>query len=319
MKSLNIDEKQVRRYLLGQASPDEETGIEELYFSDSETLELFLVAENELIDAYLLDQLKADERQQFETRFLSVAERRERVELARAFWKHMEGAGKAKPEIARIQLWTERLSELVSAPGFGYRLALSLVVLVAMVAGAWLLINTEKLGGKIEQAQLEDGARPQEQPTQQQMTNQVSDDTQLPRERAGRVSESSGAPTDKESVSRPVIASFTLIAGLTRDVSEENRLFIPAAAEFVRLRLMVESPGKYNGYHASLERVGASKIWQKRFYKSSRALESEALVIRLSASLLVPGDYLLTLTGNNATGHSEIAGDYPFTVMKSDE
>ena len=64
--------------------------LETRLLTDDELYELFTAEEDELIDAYLTDDLTATERQQFETVFLNVPERRTRLQLARAFHQHLQ-------------------------------------------------------------------------------------------------------------------------------------------------------------------------------------------------------------------------------------
>src|SRR5262245_5276655 len=82
MKALN--EQLIVRYLLGGLPEEEQARLEDQAFSDRECLQNIQNAENDLIDEYVRGVLSATERRQFEDRFLASAERRRKVEFARA-------------------------------------------------------------------------------------------------------------------------------------------------------------------------------------------------------------------------------------------
>ncbi len=66
----------VIRYLLGEASQQEQNQIEEQFFADDDFFEHLLAVEDELIDCYLRSELAPREREQFEKHFLASPEKR---------------------------------------------------------------------------------------------------------------------------------------------------------------------------------------------------------------------------------------------------
>ena len=61
------------RYLLGDLSEDEKTRMEEAFFADNARFEELELAEEELIDAYVRDNLSLKERRQFQTQASGVS------------------------------------------------------------------------------------------------------------------------------------------------------------------------------------------------------------------------------------------------------
>ncbi len=319
--NLDIGDKTIIGYLLGESAADEQKLIEERYFSDPGFLDLVLAIEDDLVDAYVRHELSPRDREQFENYFLANPDRRERVGVAAALLSQLEASGlySPAPAIATPLLKRSFLSFL-RREGFVMRLAFAAVLLVTVVGGLWLFIENRRLRAELGQAQLEKThLQRQEQQLQQQLTARGVRNNELAREQepeksAGEDSKQKPAlPAPSTSV--PVIASYVLTPGLTRDVGETNKLVIPPGAQLVRLQLNLESKGEYVHFHASLERVGAGEIWRHTVQRSRRAA-SNALSIRLPASIFPGGDYLLTLTGTTATGETEVVGDYPFTVVK---
>lgn len=72
------------RYLLGEASTEDRTQVEEQYFSDDTGVEVLLKAEDELIDDYVRGALSASDRQAFESHFLCTKERKRRLEMVQS-------------------------------------------------------------------------------------------------------------------------------------------------------------------------------------------------------------------------------------------
>jgi len=87
---LNLpNEEVVRRYMLGQASDEESSALEERLMSDKAFYEELSVVEDELIDDFLAGALTADEREPFDNYFLASPERRRKLEFSRAFRKYV--------------------------------------------------------------------------------------------------------------------------------------------------------------------------------------------------------------------------------------
>src|SRR5262249_37768703 len=78
------NEKLISRYLLGELSKEQQVEIEDRAFADKEYLASITAVENDLIDEYVRHELSAADRRKFESRFLASAERRKRVEFAKA-------------------------------------------------------------------------------------------------------------------------------------------------------------------------------------------------------------------------------------------
>src|ERR1051325_6273806 len=78
------NEKLIARYLLGELPEEQQVEIEDRAFSDKDYLASITAVENDLIDEYVRGELSGADRQRFETRFLASAERRKRVEFAKA-------------------------------------------------------------------------------------------------------------------------------------------------------------------------------------------------------------------------------------------
>ena len=80
---MNATDEVMTRYLLGQLNDQESRKFEESFFCDDEVFDALMVAEGELIEAYLQDELPDEQRLQFERQLKASPKRRSRVETAR--------------------------------------------------------------------------------------------------------------------------------------------------------------------------------------------------------------------------------------------
>ena len=85
MNDAHDNEKLFYRFLLGEASPDEQERIEIRLLEDAKFQEVIQSAELDLIDDYIRGDLTAEEVRSFEQTFLNSPARRRRLEMARVF------------------------------------------------------------------------------------------------------------------------------------------------------------------------------------------------------------------------------------------
>src|SRR3954467_11632978 len=84
MRAERSDEAVLIPYLLGQLTEAEQAKVEDRAFEDAGFLEALEAAEADLIDSYVRHELSPADRRSFESRFLNSAQRRSKVEFARA-------------------------------------------------------------------------------------------------------------------------------------------------------------------------------------------------------------------------------------------
>ena len=91
-------ETELRRYLLGEMTLEEEASIGERLFFDSDYAELEQAIEADLIDDYLNDDLSDSERDAFERHFLSQREHDEDLRIAQALKSHLDSEVVVSPK-----------------------------------------------------------------------------------------------------------------------------------------------------------------------------------------------------------------------------
>jgi hypothetical protein len=331
-------ERTIIRYLLGELSAEEQSLLEERYFSDPDFLELVLATEDELVDAYVQDRLAQDQRRRFESYFLSSADGREKVELARIMSRQLDesvfgaatsvsGVRSSRTETAAPRI--PSLNALLRMPVTAPQLVLALFLLVAVCGGVWLLVREKGSQGNPGPAmagQTEGNSPAQKGPAP---AEERGPDARRTDGGTARVEPSPTQPTPvaerrpaaKPRPDHPAVASFVLIPGLVRSGGETNTVALRQGIKTVKLQLSLDADTDYESFGASLRRVGGAEIWSRRIQgrrhgAASKAGRLNSVTLTLPAGLLSGGDYLLTLTGTTSAGEDEVAGDYPFTVTR---
>jgi len=311
LKSHHIEDELLIRYLLGQSSETERTRIEREYFDDDEFYERVEAIEDELIDAYARAGLGAEERERFEKYFLRDAERRGRVEFAREWRKFVSASSAAaKPgeERAGRANW-------LAFPPFGKRAALIPLAAVALLAlGAWLAIQTARLGRQLDLMSVERAAQ---ENTERRLQQQVDAErrrneqllAELEIERSKR--EERSAPPS----SPPVIVSLILSPGLSRDAGDAKRLAIPPEATQVRLWVTFKAAA-YQSYRAELQTVDGHVIWSQRGLTAKPWRQEMMALVTIPARRLKDDDYILVLKGVAPTGELSDVSGYSFRVVR---
>ena len=296
-----------KRFLLGNLSESERAEIEDDFLARDDSYQELLLAEDDLIDAYVRGELPASERALFEQRRLTSAHSRARVEFARTLFDSV--SGKAVPDRVpdRPAPWWQFLSGgVVRRPALGYGLAA--VLLLVVLGGLWFVMNTWRTRPAPEQAQGTQSTpvRPPESPAPMRA---AEDQNLVRRETPSPVKETPSRPAPP-----PVIATFTVPFGLARDASAAAPLILPAGATEVRLRLTLEGE-PYRNYRAVLSTPEGRRI-SSRKVTNRPLMKSADLTLTFPAELFQNGDYVLDLSGANTPGKWEGVADYAFRIVK---
>src|SRR6266850_4583347 len=104
MKSQIKDENTLRRYLLGDISPEELEKVEFWLMSEDEAYDLLEAAEDDLIDDALANKLTNHQMDQFKERFLAAPERQRKLRFSRSLQRCIDAAN-ALPAPQPFSLW----------------------------------------------------------------------------------------------------------------------------------------------------------------------------------------------------------------------
>ena len=139
MARQNQEQNSVKRYLLKQLTVAEQQDVELRLLSDDSFGAEVEMAEDELIDAYLDQELSREERVHFEQNFLITPERHSKLISAQAFKRYLERIPPAPSPQKRSIFELLRNWLLPSSRGF-VSSPISAVVTILIIAGVGLLV-----------------------------------------------------------------------------------------------------------------------------------------------------------------------------------
>jgi hypothetical protein len=333
-------EARLTRYLLGEGSPGERERLEVEYFADEKAFARMLSAEDDLIDAYARGQLSADQRRQFEKKFLNSNEGRERVQFAR-----MLAGAESDPPVNEVPAPTPGFLASLLAGGVALRFAAVAVVIVLVGSEAWLLVDRTRTQNELNALRVEneklqrvaaaERARSEQLALQVNPAAQASPpppaeiiDHRKPRERVVNTADAKiGRPKDGTQGATNVANLLTLEpdvvvlrSGNVRSVNggSGNTVAVSSKATFIKMRVVVDGESSYPKYRATITKPEGDPVWNSGSFTpqaNTDGVEGIALT-PVPAKDLRPGDYILSLEGEQADGSTEPVAKYSFRVVK---
>jgi methionine-rich copper-binding protein CopC len=139
-----MTDKRIIAYLLEELPEDDlERFEDECLAQESWPAQISLV-EEDLIDAYLRNELTLDRRQHFERNYLTTQARQERVSMAAALLRHIDecnaSAGPAVVVPPKELTWDERFRAFWSSQAWGLRAATAFAIVAVMAGALWLFV-----------------------------------------------------------------------------------------------------------------------------------------------------------------------------------
>jgi hypothetical protein len=322
-------EELITGYLLGDLPEEQQVAIEDRAFQDQDYMATITAVENDLIDEYVRDEMPETVRRKFENRFLASAERRKRVEFAKAL-THLtsEYAFKERSAVAPVSVsWRDSLEAFFRSLSPVAKFAMAAIVLLLLVGGAWLVTETLRLRSRLTTLQAENRSRQNERQTLEQQVelqhrrneeltarlNQEKLQREQSEESLRQLSETSNANAPAP---RSIIASLTLLPGISRGGGDKPSLSIPRGASLIRLQIGIDPEEQYKTFAVDLRSVAGRQVWTRKNLTASNRSGARSIGLTLPATALKPGEYELKLTGVTEGGATEDVGFYYFDVRK---
>lgn len=294
------------QYLLGQLPEAERDVCEQEWFVDKAKYAQLCEAENTLIDEYVRGSLRAEDRVLFEQHFLTIPARLKRLKIAEALVKELDHL---VVETASVSWW-ERLLAGWRAP----RLIPAIAILLLVTAGLALLWQRWQLREQVtksEAVSAEQQRRLQE--LEQLLAAERAANSRLTAALA-RNNAQTAPPSTQPTVPLPTALVFALTAGVLRS---ENGTALPTlhllpSTERVKLQVKLP-PHNYRRLTATLRTAEGKDVRHWGVINPVRARSGALLTLDLSTKNLKAGDYVLVVSGSNASGEEEFSR-LPFKI-----
>jgi len=318
-------EKILAQYLLGQLPEEQQVEIEDRAFQDKEYLASITSVENDLIDEYVRGEMTAEVRRQFEQRFLASADRRKRVEFAKALTQVTSEYVVAEKRVVapRTASWRDSFEAFFQSLNPVAKFAMVAIVLLILAGGAWLVTETFRLRNRLTTMQAENQQR---QNLQQQMelerrrneelTARLNQEKQQREQSEESLRQLSETPNANTPAPRPVVASLTLLPGLSRGGGDKPSLTLAPDARLVRLQIGIDPEEQYKAFAVELRSVAGRQVWTRENLAARNRGGARSVTLTLPATALKPGEYELKLSGVSNAGATEDVGFYYFNVSR---
>ena len=322
------------RYLLGDLSEEEKAHLEEQYFLDDPEFEQFEVAEDELIERYVSDELAPEDAHRFEKLLISPR-LSERVEVARLL---AQRAAPPPPEEEPVETpktlavtpapphvgWWERFFGPAAAvprfsPAFAMVLTFMLLTTVALIF-VWSKLQTESQ------------RLAQEQQQRESLRKEIEDERARYRELQAQTQQEKEAHEKRleefqrqlETLQRAtpalVLPVFLSPGGGSRGGAgnAEYSVKVPHDVKSVGFNVNVtHGAADYSSYNALVRDIDSSKVIANRNGLKPISLQGRKYIkFNVNAKDLPPGSYNVHVDGITPAGTTDNFDDYPFHVSR---
>ncbi len=311
------DDQVLLRYLLGLLTAEETEHLDELSIADDEFALRLNVVENELVDAYVSNDLSGKNLEQFETFYLSTVERRQRVAFAEALRVFAKGTAAAPSRTATLSADVRVKRELSQGASPGPMLAIPRLRLQWVLAGAtlamllaagYLFVQNYRLETQITEARAK---RIRLDQRQQELQKELNDQRSA---NAQTLNELERVRVSQTNLGQLKTVSLFLMPQ-TRGATGVASVSLHPGTDLVVLLLAVESED-FSAYRVTLKDPATNQVlWRSTTLASVPAGEKKAISVSFRASLLKQQNYIVELTGIPARGAPELVGGYPFRVV----
>ncbi|MFN0084131.1 MAG: hypothetical protein ACKVX9_01980 [Blastocatellia bacterium] len=296
----------MKQYLLGSAAPNEQEDLERGLLTDRTLLEQLEMAEEELIDEYLCDELSGEERARFDAHFLQAPERQERLVFARAFNRYL----KTHPRV--VSKPAARPAPARANPRTRPRMAAYAMAAMLLVTGGFAI----RLMGKMNQLQRElSDAR-----AQASRSSDLPPDAQLIREQRNTLASEVArlAENAPPASGQAAMLSVSLAPGRLRDSSPEATTSIDLSRGGLAIRAtLLPGDNADDQYEARLRTASGRELLSWKALRATAKGREKAVVIDLPAVLLVSGNYNIELIGSSTAEKTETRQQFYFRVVKN--
>ena len=300
MIAANEQDDLMVRYLLGDVTEGERTQIEERFLSDHDYYEQLLAVEDKLVDQYATDNLPVEKRELFDNS--SVSQRREKVEFTRELIRDirehkLESKKSVRPSVFRV-IFTRRY--IVSA-------SLAAAILLLLIAVPWILVLS--LEQRLTETQRELTVKEREATEQIKAERRARFDIQQQLVELQHSAPGNGTDLLLSTPLKPY-------RGQRAGGSEVQVVEVSARLQVVILDISLEKPGSYESYRVRI--TPSESLSPLSVSGLTLEMDRSTLKVPITAAKLEPGDYVLTVLGEENNQDPVILDSYSFKVKRTD-
>lgn len=302
MEQTRTQDEELRTYLLGQCSAEEQKRVEERLLSDSHYFSGLEKVEESLTDEYVRGLIHGVEKEHFENHFLKSPQHQNDLQFARLLHRYFS-TREATGETTALPAFPSRWR-------FVFELSLACVAIVLIGISAFLLREVTNLRGQTQRLQAERAGVEQHD---QALAGQIQEQQRQMKELTQELTDLQKAPLTNNAN----MISLSLTPGIERSGAELPTATISPGTQRLRLRLQFDD-GDYKNYQGELQTAEGRPVWSHDGLKSHPGSDRAGTVVDIvvPAAILTGGDYLVVLKGATRSRTPEVIGSYYFTVKR---
>jgi hypothetical protein len=311
------DEALLRKYLLGEASGQEQKEIELWLMSEEEAYDLLEAAEDDLIDDYLAGRLEGRALDRFNHHFLAAPERRRKLQFSRSFKRAIGAATPpvhVQPPTPDSSFRIRLLDALRYRPAVAY-LAFALII-VMLMGNTWSLVQVWQLQQELRSANEQ---LTQARPGRETLQRQLDESQAATRSLEKQVRTLEASPAAANIPSAPALLALALMPGAVRSsgtvAGNPPQVRLTPSSSLVEFSLALLNDN-FTVYRVSLVNGDRREILSHNGLAASATAQGTAIVVAVPARILSDRDYSLILYGIPDTGNPETVDRYDFRVVR---
>ena len=314
-----LSEQNIRRYLLGELSEQEQVDIEDRAFEDQKVLQEILTVEQDLIDDYVSGDIPEEKRQGFETHFLASAERSKKVAFAKALAAVVNASPATATSVATAPSWRTKLTAFFTRPVTAYSFAAASLLL--FVVGSLLVVDRIRLHSELGQLRSAQESRiAQLGQLEKDLANERLRNDELMANRGTQTQQPQTSETQPDGAqqpsSSPVVVALSLFPGISRGSNSLPQLSIAKDVSLVRLQIGIDPQETYRRYRVELRTEKGQPVLAQGNLSARVGSKGRSIPLSVPARALTKGRYEVTLKGITESGTTEDVGFYYFEVVK---
>lgn len=295
-----------------------------------EDLEEIDIAEEELIDAYVRNELPAEERRLLEKGLRSSPQLVERLHFARLLAGVADRGAEDEVSAYQQEVPLPRPKSwwpfgLTWGPRPALNLAFAAWALIIFIGGAglltgWLRLRRDSQQLAEQQAALErqklelQKSSAEQRLATDQLRAQLKEEQQKREADQQRIAELIEAQNQRSTAQTSTIANLFLFP-TSRGSEPEKELKLPAGTSKIRLQLAVDSID-YRGFVAEIKNSQDKEVFRS---KVGPPRSGKLVTITIPSKLLPPNAYSLQLSGIAPDGTTELVGNYSFRIAEANK
>lgn len=297
-----IDEQVMIRYLLRELAEDERQEVSERLLEDSSLYSQLMLAEDELVGAYVRNELSEPQRDRFQRYLMVTPEQRSRVQFWRTLVDYLDQNGESSqsaagsPTFRRIPATVSGVTQHPAAT-----FVAAALFLLSTLGGIWFALDAWRSRATLRQLQSEqESLKGKETQLQQELNEQRKLNAQL----------------DEQKRSSPASLAVGLSPGLVRDLNGPAKVVIPAGTLLLQFRLSLDRADHSVAYRVIVKTTDGTEILSQRVDNPTQTRTRQIVVVDLPARLFAPADYLITLQGTSDDKTFLDAADYYLRIRE---